>query len=317
MRIVSLLASATEILCALGAGDSLVGRSHECDNPSWVRRLPVCSSPAFDVTLPSRAIDTEVRRRLAEKLPLYHLDVDLIRDLKPDLLITQAHCEVCAVTPGNVADAGCTIAGSQILALQAGTIAGIFDGIATIAAAIDRPAAGHQLVQQLQSRLNAVHFATTAKRRPFLVMLEWTDPVFAMANWGPELVQFANGRLLLGDPGKHSAAIDWSHVRDADPDFLLIAPCGYNLDRALREIPTMESYPGWHDLRAVKNRRVAFADGNLFFNRSGTTIVETAQIIADILHGTSLHRTSPKAWQWYEPASREHSTLRPAPLNPL
>jgi len=298
MRIISLLASATEIVCALGAGEMLVGRSHECDNPAWVLMLPPCTAAAFDATVSSAAIDAEVRRRLAAAEPLYHMDTDLIQELHADLLIAQAHCEVCAVTPENVAATGCAIA-SRILPLQAGNLAEIYKGISAIAAAIDRPAAGLHLIAQMQQRLQAVRSATAAFTRRSVVVLEWTDPVFAMANWGPELVQIANGEALLGNPGKHSAAMDWTAVLAADPEFLIITPCGYGLQRAQAEMPMMQRRPGWTNLRAVKNNQVVIADGNRYFNRSGTTVVETAELLADILHGTHLFHGSAAAWEWH------------------
>src|SRR3954451_24080560 len=155
MRVVSLLASGTEIVCALGAGDSLVGRSHECDNPAWVRSLPACSEPAFDITVSSRDIDAEVNRRLRAGEPLYTIDVDLIRELKPDLVIAQSHCEVCAVTPGDVERSGC-IPGATVVGLSASTIEEIFETIRSIAAAIGVGQRGQELVCQQRERLAAV-----------------------------------------------------------------------------------------------------------------------------------------------------------------
>ncbi len=293
MRIISLVAGATEIICELGAGDCLVGRSHECDNPARVRDVPSCTRPAFDIHMSSRQIDTEVRRRLRAGEPLYHVDRDLIASLKPDLLIAQAHCEVCAVTPGDVKKAGCDIPGSNILALDAGSIDGIFADTRKIAQAIGKGAEGDALLARLRNRFQTVSDRLQARRRPSIVMLEWTNPVYPMSNWGPELVEFACGNLLLGTPRVHSRAIDWEDVRRADPEFLIIAPCGYDLKRALAETFIMESYPGWHELRAVREGNVFFADGNLYFNRSGMTVVDTAEMIADILHGTSFFRPLP------------------------
>jgi iron complex transport system substrate-binding protein len=284
MRIVSLLASGTEIVAALGAGKWLVGRSHECDNPSWVKNLPQCTNPAFDISLSSREIDAEVRRRLKAGEPLYHIDTDRINSLKPDLVIAQEHCEVCAVTPADVARAGCVVA-NRVLAIQAGNVEGIFDGIASIGRALGRESDASSLVHSLTSRIHAVRAAVKSLRTPTVVALEWTDPIFAMGNWGPELVEAANGQLLLGAKGEHSAAINWGAVREADPEWLVIAPCGFDLSRTLREVPILEALPGWFELRAVKAGKVAFADGNRYFNRSGTTIVETVEIVAEILHG--------------------------------
>jgi iron complex transport system substrate-binding protein len=291
MRIVSLLASGTEIICGLGAGANLVGRSHECDNPEWVRGLPVCTEPAFDVGVSSGEIDAEVRRRLKTGEPLYHVDTELIGRLEPDLLITQEHCEVCAVTPNDIARTGCTTLAPQVIALSAGTVRGIYDGILAIGKAIQRDAAAIALVEEMQSRIAAV------------VMLEWTDPIFSMGNWGPELVEAANGKLSLGQVGQHSAAISWEAVSSADPDYLIVAPCGYNLEKSGREAATLEALPGWFDLRAVRNGKVVFADGNKFFNRSGTTIVETVEIIAEILHGWRRGKSwEGTAWRHYLPS---------------
>ena len=251
MRIVSLLASGTEIVCGLGAGEWLVGRSHECDNPPWVKRLPACTQPAFDVSMSSRQIDEEVRRRLKSGEPLYHVDTERINALEPELLITQEHCHVCAVTPADVERAGCVVA-PQVLALQAGSLEGIFEGVFSIGRALGREEDASGLVARMKGRIDAVARAVKHRKTPTVVALEWTDPIFAMGNWGPELVEAANGRLLLGEKGDFSRAIDWKLVRDADPDWLIIAPCGFDLDRTLREAKTLESLPGWLDLRAVR-----------------------------------------------------------------
>jgi iron complex transport system substrate-binding protein len=294
MRIVSLLAGGTEIVCALGAGESLVGRSHECDNPPWVKKLPSVTQPAFNTDVSSRQIDAEVNRRLKAKEPLYIIDREKIDQLKPDLLITQVHCEVCAVTPGDVEKSGCTVPGAKVLALQAGTLDGIFRDISNVATAIGKFDAGRELIASMRRRLAEVHAAVASQRPPTVIVLEWTDPVFAMGNWGPELVEAANGELLLAHKGEHSRAIDWFLVRQADPEYLIITPCGYGLSRAMREMAILERYPGWNELRAVRQGNVVFAEGNLYFNRSGITVVDTAEILADILHSTRLHKKSPE-----------------------
>jgi iron complex transport system substrate-binding protein len=283
MRIVSLLASATEIVCALGAGEMLVGRSHECDHPDLVKRLPACSDPAFDVSVSSGEIDQEVRRRLRSGEPLYHVHGELIRELRPDLLITQSHCEVCAVTPGDV-QRSCGHAARQ-LAVSASSLEDIFQSILRISRELGLEEQGKALISRERRRLDNVREKAARFRRPTVVMLEWTDPLFAMGNWGPELVEIANGELLLGKKGEYSAAIPAGQLRDADPECLIVAPCGFNLERSLREQSVLERYPWWRELRAVRNGNVAFADGNLFFNRSGMTVSETAEIIAETLHG--------------------------------
>src|SRR5580704_9611486 len=202
VRVVSLLASATEIVCALGAGEMLVGRSHECDNPSWVRRLPACSSPAFDVSVSSGEIDAEVRRRLRSGEPLYHIHGELIRELRADLLITQSHCEVCAVTPGDVERSGACLPAARQVALSASSLEEIFDGILRIGEALGLEDRAQALIRDERERLDIVREKVAGFPRPTVVMLEWADPIFAMGNWGPELVEVANGELLLGEKGE-------------------------------------------------------------------------------------------------------------------
>ena len=301
MRIVSLLASATEIVCALGAGEMLVGRSHECDNPDWVRSLPACSSPAFDVAVSSGEIDAEVRRRLRSGEPLYHIHGELIRELHADVLITQSHCEVCAVTPGDVERSGACLPAAQQVALSASNLDEIFRGILQIGQALGLEDRAEAVVGGERERLDKVREKVSPFRRPTVVMLEWTDPLFAMGNWGPELVEIANGELLLGKKGEYSAAIPSEQLRNADPEYLIVAPCGFNLQRSLREQGVLERHPWWRDLQAVRNGNVSFADGNLFFNRSGMTISQTAEIIAEILHGVSFGgKTEEISWRRVE-----------------
>jgi iron complex transport system substrate-binding protein len=303
MRVVSLLASGTEIVCGLGMPDTLVGRSHECDNPEWVRKLPVCTRPAFDVKVSSGEIDAEVRRRLKSGEPLYQIDAELIRQLAPDLLITQEHCEVCAVTPGDIARTGCENLAPNVIALSAGTVRGIYEGIVAVGEAMKNRSAAIALVEKMRARIEKIRAAVGRKPCPTVCMLEWADPIFSMGNWGPELVEAANGKLLLGEKGQHSRAISWDAVREADPDFLIVAPCGYDLKRSEGEKSVLEKQPGWFELKAVQNQRVVFADGNKFFNRSGTTIVETVEIIAEILHGWKTPAGwEGKAWRRYAPS---------------
>ena len=300
MRVVSLLASATEIVCALGAGDLLVGRSHECDNPDWVRRLPACSDPAFDVSLSSGEIDTEVRRRLRCDEPLYHVNGELIRELRPDLLITQAHCEVCAVTPGDVERSGACALSVEQISLSASSLKDIFQSIRQVAQALNLEEQGEIVVRRERQRLEAVREKAARFSSPTVVMPEWTEPVFVMGNWGPELVEIANGKLLLGRKGEYSTVTPGEQLRDADPEHLIVAPCGFNLERSLRELSVLEQYPWWRELQAVREGNVAFADGNLFFNRSGMTISQTAEIIAEILHGVTFGEPGGAHWRRIE-----------------
>jgi iron complex transport system substrate-binding protein len=306
LRIVSLLASGTELVCALGAGDRLVGRSHECDHPSWVTRLPAVSAPTFDVTGTSGAIDALVRERLARGEPLYRVNEALLRSLAPDLVITQTHCVVCAVSPADLAHMSASpVAPDQVAALRGGTLEGILEGFGDVARAIGLGAEGDVLVASLRARVERVRAATAAVPHPTVVCLEWIEPVFTMGNWGPELCAAAGGTSLLGTPGEHSETTPWEAVRAADPEVLVVAPCGFGVDRTRREMPVLEAQPGWSELRAVKTGRVYVADGNLYFNRSGPCLFETPEILAEILHPERFPASHPETvWaRWPDPAA--------------
>jgi len=297
MRIVSLLASATEIVCALDCGDMLVGRSHECDNPAWVRRLPCCSDPAFDISVSSGEIDAEVRRRLRSGDPLYQIHADLIRALEPDLIITQMHCDVCAVTAAEVERTGACALETRQIALSTSSVEGIFDSIRLVAQALGVEERGEDLVCRERRRLQRVAEKTAHFPLKSVAMIEWTDPVFVMANWAPELIETANGQPVLGRKGEYSTAIDGNKLLEVDPEYLIVAPCGFNLERSLAEQSRLEQYPWWAQLQAVRSGKVAFADGNLFFNRGGMTIAQSAEIVAEILHGVRFDEPQDIHWR--------------------
>jgi iron complex transport system substrate-binding protein len=284
-RIVSMLASGTELVCALGLGDKLVGRSHECDHPAWVKRLPEVSHPTFDIGGSSRDIDERVRQRLRAGQPLYEVDEALLTELAPDVLITQTHCEVCAVSPADlVHNVSASLQRRQVVALSTGTLAAILQGFLDVASVLGKPAEGVALVEAISVRLVALAEQTRTLPHPTIVCLEWIEPAFAMGNWGPELVELAGGTSLLGTAGAHSTTTPWSAVQEADPDVLVIAPCGFGLARAIQEMHLLAAQPGWDELKAVRNDRVFVADGNLYFNRSGPCMFETPQVLAEILH---------------------------------
>jgi iron complex transport system substrate-binding protein len=280
MRIVSLLASGTELVCALGAGDQLVGRSHECDHPAWVTKLPALSRPTFDIAGSSDDIDRRVREKLRAGEPLYAIDEAQLDALAPDVVITQTHCEVCAV---NADTPGCR-SRNRIVALETGSLEGILRAFGDVAAVLDRAEEGARLVAELRARMQRWREVTAGLPRPRVVCLEWIAPPFPLGNWGPELVALAGGESLLGNAGRHSAAIGWEAVRAAAPEVLIVAPCGFGLARTAGEMATLEAQPGWSTLPAVRDGRVFIADGNLYFNRSGPTVFETIDLLAEMLH---------------------------------
>jgi iron complex transport system substrate-binding protein len=285
VRIVSLLASGTELVAALGLGDSLVGRSHECDHPEWVKRLPALSRPTFDIRGTSGEIDARVREKLHSGAPLYEIDEDALAALAPDVLITQSHCEVCAVSPADLAHGrAAKLERHQVVALSTGTIDGILDGFIHVAEVLDAAEAGRRLVADLRTRLAAVEKLTRPLPRPRVACLEWIEPLFAMGNWGPEIVEIAGGEGLLGAPGAHSTTLPFEALVEADPEVIVVAPCGFGLERTLAEMPLLTERPGWFDLAAVRAGRAFAADGNLFFNRSGPLLFETPEMLAEMLH---------------------------------
>lgn len=283
-RIVSLLASATELVVALGLGDRLVGRSHECDHPERVKRLPVLSRPTFDITGTSLQIDQRVREKLAAGQPLYELDEPALAALAPDFLLTQTHCEVCAVSPADLQGEACRVDRRQVVALTSGTVAGILDGFARVAAVLGVPEAGRALVARLRAQLADIAAATAALPRPRVACLEWIDPLFAMGNWGPEIVAAAGGDCVLGVAGAHSTTLPFAALAAADPDVIVIAPCGFDLARTLAELPPLIGRAEWRALRAVRAGRAYAADGNLYFNRSSPTLFDTPALLAEMLH---------------------------------
>jgi iron complex transport system substrate-binding protein len=302
-RIVSLLASATELVVALGLGDRLVGRSHECDHPEWVKRLPVLSRPTFDITGTSLQIDERVRAKLAAGQPLYEIDEAALAALAPDVLLTQTHCEVCAVSPGTLEGSACQLDRRQVVALTSGTVDGILDGFARVAAVLGAAEAGRALVSRLRAQLAETAAATAGLPRPRVACLEWIDPLFAMGNWGPEIVQAAGGDCLLGVAGAHSTALPFSALADADPDVIVVAPCGFDLARTRAELPALTARADWRALRAVRAGRAYAADGNLYFNRSSPTLFETPALLAEMLHPDRFpprHRGS--AWVALDPS---------------
>jgi len=287
LRIVSLLASGTELVAALGLGDRLVGRSHECDHPAWVKTLPVLSRPTFDIHGPSGEIDARVREKLHSGAPLYEIDEAALAALAPDIIITQTHCEVCAVSPTHLAHgAGAKLERHQVVALSTGTVDGVLEGFARVAEVLGAADAGRALVADLRARLTAVETLTRPLPRPRVACLEWIEPLFAMGNWGPEIVEIAGGHGVFGSPGAHSTTLPFEALIEADPEVIVVAPCGFGLERTLAEMPLLSERPGWFDLAAVAAGRAFAADGNFFFNRSGPMLFETPEILAEMLHPT-------------------------------
>lgn len=285
-RVVSLIASATEIVCGLGRREWLVGRSHECDFPPEVARLPALTAPKFSIEGGSAEIDARVRRIVRDGLAVYGVDAEALRALRPDVILTQDHCDVCAVSLADVEAATCTWTGRPvgIVSLRPDALADAYADIRRVAQALELPDAGDALVHAMQGRIAAVGARAAGRPRPRVAFIEWVEPPMAGGNWMPELIEAAGGTNVLGSAGKRSDWMQWQELVAADPDAIVVAPCGYGLARCLEEVPLLEAKPGWSELTAVRQARVYLADGNAYFNRPGPRLADTVEILAEMLH---------------------------------
>jgi iron complex transport system substrate-binding protein len=286
-RIVSLISSATEILHALGQTPNQVGRSHECDFPPGVAALPVCTKPAIDIHADSREIDRAVKDRVRNALSVYEVFDEVLERLQPTHIITQTQCEVCAVSLRDVErSVAARLASSpKIVSLTPNSLSDVWDDIRRVAGALEIVEHGESTVASLQGRMcNISDRARRAGARPRVACIEWQEPLMAVGNWMPQLVEMAGGINLLGESGKHSGYLQWTELVMADPDVIVISPCGFDLARTVQQMYWLTERPEWSQLRAVQNRRVYLADGNQYFNRPGPRLVETLEILAEILH---------------------------------
>jgi len=286
-RIASLLPATTEIACALGLRERLVGRSHECDHPPDVAALPVLTAPRRPLEGPSGAIDARVRELVRDGLSLYEVDAEALRALRPDLVLTQDQCAACAVSLDDVeaALAAWTGGAPRVVSVAPWTLREVWASIRAIADAAGVAARGAALARALSDRVASIgERAAGLGARPRLACLEWLDPPMDAGHWMPELVALAGGRSALGASGARSRAVDVEAIEAADPDAILLAPCGFDLPRTRRELPALLARPGFAALRAAREGRLYAADGNAFFNRPGPRLVESLEILAEMLH---------------------------------
>ena len=286
-RIVSLLPSLTETACALGLRERLVGRSHECDHPPGVEALPALTAPRRPLEGASGAIDARVRELVRQGLSIYEVDAEALRALAPDLVLTQDQCAVCAASLADVeaALAAWTGGAPRVLSVSPWTLREVWASLRAVAEAAGVPERGAALAASLTERVvNLGERAGALGRRPRLACLEWLDPLMDAGHWMPELVALAGGRPALGASGERSRTLTLEALVAADPELLLIAPCGFDLPRTRRELPALLAQPGFAALGAVRAGRVYAADGNAFFNRPGPRLVESLEILAEVLH---------------------------------
>lgn len=286
-RIISLIASATEIVCALGFEDQLAGRSHECDYPLSVKRLPQLTSPKFNAEGTSYEIDQRVKAIVQESLSVYRVDSAMLEQLSPTHIITQTQCEVCAVSLKDVEAAVCQVVTSRprIVALEPNALADVWADIRRVADALDAPDRGEALIGRMRERMDSIAARSAdIGSRPTVACVEWIDPLMAAGNWMPELVEMAGGTSLFGETGKHSPWMTWEQLVESDPYVIFVSPCGFDVQRTMEEMHLLTDKLRWSELAAVRSGRVYVADGNQYFHRPGPRLVESLEILAEMLH---------------------------------
>ncbi len=285
-RIVSLLPSSTEIVCALGLRERLVGVSHECDYPADVVGLPALTEPKLDPHGTSGDIDLRVREIVQEGLSIYRLRTDALQELQPDVIVTQDQCEVCAVSLSDVESAvrSFLTLDVSVVSLRPGKLSDIWADIRNVAEAAGRQKNAEKLIWNLQGRLQKVKEKTRHMRRPRVACLEWLNPLMVAGNWIPELVNIAGGEYGLVDAGAHTPPITWDVLAAYRPEVLVITPCGFPIPQSQLDLPQLMAHPLWQTLPAVQKNRVYVADGNAYYNRPGPRIAESAEILAEMLH---------------------------------
>jgi len=286
MRVLSLIASSTEIVYTLGCGDKLVGRSHECDFPLDVLDLPYCTEPKFNINGSSIEIDNRVKSILQEALSVYRIDEGKLADLNPDLIITQSQCDVCAVSLSDVENAVRKVLGKnpRIVSLEPNQLSDIWNDIKKVASALKVEKRGGLIISELRERIKNLRKMAQELEKRTVACIEWIDPLMAAGNWMPELVELAGGINLFGSKGKHSPWMEFEDLIKRDPDVIIVMPCGYNIDKTKREMGTLRKLSEWDNLKAVQNSDVYLTDGNQYFNRPGPRLVESLEILLEILY---------------------------------
>jgi iron complex transport system substrate-binding protein len=286
-RIVSLLPAATEIAAALGLMDQVAGVSHECDFPDEANARPrVTHCPVHNSGMTSREVDESVRRALRENGTIYTIDEPLLRKLRPDVILTQKLCDVCAVGYGTVARLAETLPGPPtVVNLEPSSVSDIFDDIRCVAKACDVPARAEKLIANLFERVeNVRERAARIPDRPRCFLMEWVDPPFCSGHWGPELVEIAGGHDPLGCRHQPSVQIEWQEIVGMQPDVIVLALCGYDIDRARRDYEILRGFPDFNSLSAARRGEIYLVDASAYFARPGPRIVDSLEILAGILH---------------------------------
>jgi iron complex transport system substrate-binding protein len=339
-RIASLLPSATEIVCALGLGDRLVLRSHECDHPEWVERIPWATEPRMEPPDSSVAIDQGIQRLIQEGLSIYRVHDHTLKRTAPQVILTQDQCRVCAVPFETIQEAVGRLLddSTRVVSLSPNDLDSVLGDVLRVAEALAVPERGRALVHQMREAMSEISvrvrrsiqperelggtgssggswrppadeggrstpegMGAAGDPRPRVLTIEWIEPLMVAGNWTPQLVEMAGGENLLGVAGEHSPWVEWSEMRDLDPDLILVMPCGFDLARTREEAGALRGLPGWPELRAVVEGRVALVNGHEYFNRPGPRLVDSLEILVEIFHeGRPGSTDGAPRWEWME-----------------
>lgn len=292
MRIVSLLPAATEWICAFGGRADLVGRSHECDTPPAVQELPAVTKPTFESSGDSAAIDEQVQDQLQQGLSLYEVDLDRLRALKPDLIVTQAQCEVCAVSLPQLEDELQAWSDGQpdIFSMEPMTLKGVLDAALRLGRTINRAESAMEVIAKKERQLKAlrnrigIDRQTDPETLPSVACIEWMEPLMTAGHWMPDVAAMAGARAVSAEAGKPSPTVDWNDLRAADPEVIAVMPCGFTMEEIVRDRRYLTGRSGWSELRAVRNERVYCFDGDAYFNRPGPRLYRSIELLAAALH---------------------------------
>ena len=301
MRIISLIPSATEIICALGEEENLVGRSHECDYPKSIQNLPMCTKLKFDVSGSSLDIEKSVNSFLIDSSSIYHIKEDLIKKIRPDIIFTQSQCNICAVSLEEVQAIfkGRKGIKPEIITLKPQTMEDIWKDINMVAESLGIPKKGLRLNRTIKKEIDLLESAKEDKKqKPTIACVEWIEPLMFAGNWVPEMVEIAGGNDIFGSTGVHSSWNTFENLLRSDPDKIIIMPCGYSIEKTKKEMIALKNTSNWTNLKAYKNNNIFIVDGNQYFNRPGPRILDSIKILKEIISNEKhLFGYKNKAWE--------------------
>ena len=301
MKIVTLIPSATEIVAFFGKKKEIIGKSHECDYPKDLSNIVKLTEPKIRVDGTSKEIHQQIEAILEKSLSVYKVNIEKLKNLDPDFIVTQAHCEVCAVSFSHVENITKEHLGSKtkIISLQPNTLKEVFDDLERVAKNLKIEfSKTNNLINGLKKRIHNVKITSSKLNKPKILCIEWSEPLMAAGNWIPEMIEIAGGKDILGKKGSDSHWIKFENIIESDPDIIIFIPCGFNLKQTKKDVDTLiKGNNKWKNLRAFKNKNFYITDGNQYFNRPGPRLVESIEILCEIIHPNNFnfgHKNS--AW---------------------